>query len=1079
MRRPSDRKRCKTRVRRASFETLEERSLLAALVTNLLPTSADFRSLDGSSNNLQYPDLGAANQQHLRQTSEDYADGISEPRGGDVSTLANPRLISNAVHAQGDKVIASAEGLSQMVFQFGQFLDHDITRTPEIDEPFNIAVPSGDLSFDPANTGTQEIPLNRSAFDLASGSDADNPRQQINTITSFIDGSVIYGSDDERALALRARQGGKMVMRDGGLLPLNGVDTVLMDNVNGTAVDPNSLFVSGDERVNEQIGLTAMHTLFSREHNYWADRIAADQFAGQDLSDPTIDQRIYQLARQIVGAELQIITYNEFLPAVLGDDAIGEYLGYDASVDPRISNVFATAAYRVGHTMLPNELSLIDSDGTLMETRSLADAFFQPQVVAASGIEPILRGLAARPQQEIDRFVVDGVRNFLFGPPGAGGLDLASLNIQRGRDHGLPTYNQVRIDFGLAPATSFADVTTDPQTQAALATAYATIDDVDVWVGGLAEDHELASNLGETFSTIWIDQFTRLRDGDRYFYKNQGLDANLVDELENTTLADIILRNTAIASLSDNVFQIPRSDFGDAADSGAWPRYPTLLVNDGARHTIGPLFLGTSVDHEMDGQPTAAADGDDSNGEPDDDGVVSVATLVTTGASHPTNSSFSVTATQAGKLDAWIDFNQDGDWNDPGEQIFVSVDVAAAANLLSFTIPPGAKPAETAARFRLSSAGGLNPTGEAADGEVEDYIVILADGDDVDGVDASVDVSGDAITSSIELGDLVIRNGQVDIFRAPNGIVGSLQITGTDGNETLTIDVSGGLEIPPRGLQLDGAGGDDTVVLVGDGVVIDLTQPLLSIRNIGTLDLSGEGAKTLTINAAIVTNLSPADKMLTIIAGEGDTIDFKDVDTWRMADPVMVGDRLMLMVENLAGGSETLRASMSHPWQNCLRRGDVDNDGEVTAGDALRIINELGRRQFSDRNTQNLMDPLSMESWPGAYFDHSGDDRVTALDALRVINDLARLAVDGESSESETLVAALNSPKSSVSWEVEEANESRPRPAADLIARGFDAERPVANFDIAATVVQQGYDPEQTARAVDQLLSDESFVDLL
>ncbi len=193
---------------------------------------------------------------------------------------------------------------------------------------------------------------------------SDNPRQQTNLLTSFIDGSVIYGSDDDRSLALRTRQGGKMIMRDDGLLPLNGVDTVLLENVNELRADPNSLFVSGDVRVNEQIGLTAMHTLFSREHNYWADRIAAEQFAGQDLNDPEIDEQIYQLARQIVGVELQIITYNEFLPAVLGDDAIEEYQGYDANVDPRISNVFATAAYRVGHTMLPSELSLIDPDGS-------------------------------------------------------------------------------------------------------------------------------------------------------------------------------------------------------------------------------------------------------------------------------------------------------------------------------------------------------------------------------------------------------------------------------------------------------------------------------------------------------------------------------------------------------------------------------------------------------------------------------------------------------------------------------------------------------------------------------------------
>jgi hypothetical protein len=968
-----------------------------------------------------------------------------------------------------------------MVFQFGQFIDHDITHTPESSDSFDIPVPSGDTSFDPGNTGTKQIPMHRSGHDPASGTGSDNPRQQSNALTSFIDGSVIYGSGDERALALRAGQGGQMIMRDDGMLPINGIDTVLLENVNQLRADPTSLYVSGDVRVNEQIGLTAMHTLFSREHNYWADRIATDQFAGQDLNDSDVDEQIYQLTRQIVGAELQIISYNEFLPAVLGAGGVGEYQGYDANVDPRISNVFATAAYRVGHTMLPSELSLIDSDGDLIETRPLADAFFQPQVVTANGIEPILRGLASQPQQEIDRFLVDGVRNFLFGPPGAGGLDLASLNIQRGRDHGLATYNRVRIDFGLAPATSFADVSADPDTQAALSAAYASIDDVDVWVGGLAEDHLPGSNLGETFHTIWVDQFTRSRDGDRYFYKNLGLEANLVSELESTTLSDIIVRNTGIASLPNNVFQVPVSDFGDAPDDVSAPRYPTLLAHDGARHTIGSLFLGTSVDDETDGQPTTAADGDDVNDAADDDGVVTLASLVATGTFNTTTASLSAVASSAGRLDGWIDFNQDGDWDDEGEQILVSHDVAAGTNLISFAIPQGATPGGTVARFRLSSAGGLSPTGEAADGEVEDYIVNLLDGDAATGIDGSVNVSGDAITVSIQLGDVVVRSGSVDLFRAAAAVVGSLEITGFAGDESITIDVFEGLAVPPRGLRLDGGAGDNTVVFVGSGVAIDLTQPLVSVRNISTLDVSSDGANTLTINAAIVTNLSPTEKMLTIVAGEEDTIDLTDVDDWRMTDPVAAGGRFLLSAANLAGGNETLRADMPHAWQNFLRVGDVNNDGSITSSDALRIINELGRREFSDADTNDLLDPLSVGVWPGAYFDHNGDDRVTALDALRVINEMARLPAPEESVAGEAIVTALiekqrAEPASNDSSDV-------PSDVPSVFSREFLVGAAAASVDFVAIDAKID-DEEQLQRdkkvaVVDQLLGDESFFDQL
>ncbi len=96
----------------------------------------------------------------------------------------------------------------------------------------------------------------------------------------------------------------------------------------------------------------------------------------------------------------------------------------------------------------------------------------------------MLRGLARQRAQEIDPFVVDAVRNFLFGPPGAGGFDLAALNIQRGRDHGLPSYNQARVEYGLAPVQTFADLTTNPAVQARLASVYATVEEVDALGGG-------------------------------------------------------------------------------------------------------------------------------------------------------------------------------------------------------------------------------------------------------------------------------------------------------------------------------------------------------------------------------------------------------------------------------------------------------------------------------------------------------------------------------------------------------------------------------------------------------------------
>jgi len=271
------------------------------------------------------------------------------------------------------------------------------------------------------------------------------------------------------------------------------------------------------------------------------------------------DDAIYLRTRALVGAELQAITYREFLPVLLGPNAIAPYRGYDRSANAGIENEFSTGAYRFGHSMLSATLMRLDGDGQVIPqgNLSLADAFFHPQIIIDTGIEPLLRGLCTQVSQEIDAQVVDPVRNFLFGPPGAGGLDLASLNIQRGRDHGLPSYNGTRVAWGLVPAASFADINPDPAVQAGLASVYDSVDDVDLWVGGLSEPHVAGGHVGETFRVILVDQFTRLRDGDRFWYQSY-LRPRLVRRIERQTLARIIRRNTTIGGeIGTDVFQAP------------------------------------------------------------------------------------------------------------------------------------------------------------------------------------------------------------------------------------------------------------------------------------------------------------------------------------------------------------------------------------------------------------------------------------------------------------------------------------------------------------------------------------------
>ncbi|WOO41230.1 peroxidase family protein [Rubellicoccus peritrichatus] len=500
----------------------------------------EFRSIDGTNNNVDNPNWGAAAIEFIRVVEADYADGLDEPSGAD---RASARAISSAVSAQ-DGSIPNSEGVSDFVWQWGQFLDHDITETPVIDpaEPFDIEVPLGDAWFDPFNTGTVTIGLNRSFYEH----DADGVRQQFNEITAFIDASNVYGSDEERAADLRTNDGtGRLRTSDGDLLPFN-----INELPNAPSDDPG-FYIGGDVRANEQVGLIAMHTLFVREHNRWAD------FFRERHPDVSGDV-VYNLARAIVGAEMQAITYREFLPRVLGRKALKSYRGYRADVDPSISNIFATASYRFGHSMLSTELLRLDVDGNVIEegNLSLAEAFFNPDEIAAVGIDPVLRGLASQAAQEVDTRVIDDVRNFLFGPPGAGGFDLVSLNIQRGRDHGLPSYNTVREAYGLEPVTAFTEISSDTEISDGLASVYASPDDIDLWVGGLAEDHVEGALVGETLQAVLGDQFERLRDGDRFWYQRY-LPRRWVNMVERQTLSEIIRRNTDIGwEIQSDVFVV-------------------------------------------------------------------------------------------------------------------------------------------------------------------------------------------------------------------------------------------------------------------------------------------------------------------------------------------------------------------------------------------------------------------------------------------------------------------------------------------------------------------------------------------
>ena len=433
------------------------------------------------------------------------------------------------------------------------------------------------LALDGKGNFNTEIELPAGNAEINLRATTSNPRQQVTKISTFIDASMIYGSDVTRANALRTFTGGLLKTSAGNLPPLN---TAGLENANDAHIFPDSsMFLAGDVRANENLELTSLHTLFIREHNQLASAIA--------VANPKLtDEQIYQRARRLVMAEVQAITYQEFLPAMLGAKALRPYQGYRPDVNPGLATEFSTAGFRVGHTLINDDIQFLDNEG--VEARAglpLAFAFFNPGPLKESGPDGLLKYLATDNTQEVDPQLVEGLRNFLFGPPGAGGLDLASLNIQRGRDHGLPDYNTVRVAFGLARVTSMAQVTSNVVLQAQLLSLYGSVDSMDLWVAGLAEDHVAGSSVGPTFQKIIAHQFERTRDGDANWYE-RSFSGRQLAALRATKLSDIIRRNTSLTKIQDNVFFFDEEKTLVGLTAKAGFLSPDLVQGPGA---LGPV----------------------------------------------------------------------------------------------------------------------------------------------------------------------------------------------------------------------------------------------------------------------------------------------------------------------------------------------------------------------------------------------------------------------------------------------------------------------------------------------------------
>ncbi|MCB0514662.1 MAG: peroxidase family protein [Bacteroidetes bacterium] len=529
--------------------------LLPLLLLTQIGFAQENRTIDASNNNLQHTEWGSAKGEVQTVCPLDFPDNIGTTPAG--MNLPSPRLISNVIFNQ-TKSRQNAHNISDFCWLWGQFIDHDINLIPNSGEQMPIAVPLCDAVFDPFCNGVSIIPFRRSQYMEGTGLSVQNPRVFMNNITAYLDASNVYGSDATRAAWLRTFQDGKLKTSEENLLPFNTIDGKFFSPVDANApiMDGAEMglvkyFVAGDVRANEQPSLASMHTLFMREHNRLCDEIKSQHPNWND-------EQIYQRARKMVGAMIQVITFEEFLPT-LGVE-IKPYEAYLPQMNAAAFNVFSAAAFRLGHTMVNEKLLRLSENGdTLSEGNVyIKDAFFNPTILQnEGGIEPFFRGMLVQAQQDIDVFVVNDLRNFLFGEPGNGGMDLVAINIQRGRDRGLSEYNTIRTDFGMSAYNSYQELTDNIWLQNALASIYGDIDHVDLWVGLLAEKHLNNKPIGQLLAYILKKQFEALRDGDRFWYENDAsFSPTEKDLLKNTQLSDILLRNTSMQSVPGDVFHI-------------------------------------------------------------------------------------------------------------------------------------------------------------------------------------------------------------------------------------------------------------------------------------------------------------------------------------------------------------------------------------------------------------------------------------------------------------------------------------------------------------------------------------------
>jgi hypothetical protein len=485
----------------------------------------EFPTIGGSNNNLVHPEWNAVpGCPEIALAPLNFGPGPNDP----LIAGPNPRLISNVIAggtgANGQYSETNDSVASAWLYVFGQFVDHDIDleSTPRSNVSIAVLVPPNDPVFTP---GTR----------IAMTRDERSPATNtiVNTVAGYLELSQLYGDTAEAAASLRNADGTLKTSGSGQYLQV-----------------ANGAFITGDPRVMENPELSAVTTLFMREHNHLVATLKAEN------PNWTGDQ-LYNMARAINIAEYQNIIYSEYLPLLIGP-VLGPYPGYDPNVNAQVTQEFSTAAFRVGHSQVSDTQEGLDNNGNVVFTEPLSQAFQNTaQVDETNGIDPLIRSLGSDYAQATDVYTVSTLRNLLFAPLPGGDIDemdLIAIDIQRERDAGLGTLNQTRQAIGLKPYQSFTDLSGDAVLLQSLRAIYGNINNVDLFMGGLAENHAPGALVGQTFQAIIASQFASLRAGDRFFWLNEPFDPQTAAAIAHTTLADLILRDTDTTSIQPEVF---------------------------------------------------------------------------------------------------------------------------------------------------------------------------------------------------------------------------------------------------------------------------------------------------------------------------------------------------------------------------------------------------------------------------------------------------------------------------------------------------------------------------------------------